>query len=328
MIQKYCSRTLNLISCALKDKTPDRPKLIIGLSGGPDSIFLTLILHELFIQDKIDLIAAHLDHQWRKESYKDVELCAQVCKKLGIKFVFSHAGELGYTPKLSGSLEEKGRRLRRFFLEKIKKEHNGHLIALAHHRQDQQETFFIRLIRGATLAGLCSIREIEGNYIHPLLFINKQEILNYLDAHKIPYVFDQTNTCEKFLRNRIRKFLLPALLQCDTRIEQKFDSTLKHLQQEEKFLQELTLEMFENIFSYTQEKLIGNTKKFNTIDPVLQNRVVIHWLVTQGVSFSLSSKYLEEIIKFITSPRGGTHKVGCNWGIYKKNKFFKIIFFI
>ena len=94
---------------------PDNSKIILGLSGGPDSVFLLYFLTNLHKQKKITLIAAHLDHEWRKDSQKDVRFCKQITEKLGIKFVSEKLSSLDISLKWDGSKEELGRNARRYF---------------------------------------------------------------------------------------------------------------------------------------------------------------------------------------------------------------------
>ena len=146
-------------------------KIILGLSGGPDSIYLLHKLASLRNTGTIkELIAAHLDHEWRQDSAKDVAFCKQACKSLNVPFVSKKLSELNLSFK--GSPEEIGRNARRYFLEQIRTKHNADLIALGHHLQDQEETFFIRLIRGTSLSGLCAMWPKKGFYIRPLLQMN------------------------------------------------------------------------------------------------------------------------------------------------------------
>ena len=172
------------IYCQKKKLIPSGITLIIGLSGGPDSVFLIYFLHEFQSLYKIKLIAAHLDHQWRENSAQDVKFCQQVCENLRIPFVTKKIGELSVPFKNNGSQEELGRKYRRFFLESIRKEYNADFIALGHHADDQQETFFIRLARGSSLTGLTCMKEKEGIYLRPLLTVNKSDILEYLHAQR------------------------------------------------------------------------------------------------------------------------------------------------
>ena len=255
------------IEKSIKDILKEKPKIVLGLSGGPDSVFLFHFLQKLAQENKIELIAAHLDHGWRKESAQDVKFCQDLCKAHNVQLFATHANDLSLDLKFDGSQEELGRKLRRHFFEKISKEQNANFIALAHHLQDQQETFFWRIIRGTSLTGLSCMKTVNDLYLRPLLNINKSEILDFLKTNKIKYLEDITNLSENYLRNRIRKYVLPAMQKSDDRFDQKFASTLKHLQEENDFLKRLTAIFFDQIFCKTKNgKIVGNRKIFNTID--------------------------------------------------------------
>jgi tRNA(Ile)-lysidine synthase len=301
------------------------PKVIIGFSGGPDSIFLLLILHALQQEKALTVIAAHLDHGWRSESTTDVEFCANVCQKLGIDFVTEHASQLNMTIKFNGSQEEIGRLMRRFFLKQVYQKKQADLIALAHHLQDQQETFFIRLMRGTTLSGLRCMDEFDSTsrYMRPLLHSSKKEILEYLLANNIGYLTDSTNMSNKYLRNRIRKNILPALKQCDQRFDKKFQNMIEQIKQEDNFLQSLTQQSFQVIFELNaQKKLYGNLEKFRQLHTVLQHRLILFWLIYEKIKFTPSSGLVNEITRFLNRLTGGTHQISCSTKISKKQKLF------
>ena len=304
----------------IKHILSSKPKILLGFSGGPDSVFLFYFLKKLHEDNKIELICTHLDHGWRKESFEDVKYCSNLCKKYKIALITGHAKDLCLNLKFNGSQEEIGRKLRRHFFEQTLKEQNANFIALAHHLQDQQETFFWRIIRGTTLSGLTCMKQINSPYIRPILNISKQEILEYLTTNKIDYLQDSTNLSDKYLRNRIRKNVLPAMQKCDERFNQKFESTLKHLQEEDDFLQKLTQQAFETVF--TEKK--GNLKDFLELDLVLQKRLIIFWLTQENVQFTPSENYLNEILRFLKNPRGGSHKLSTSWKLFKKKNLFGI----
>jgi len=297
-------------------------KVILGLSGGPDSVFLLYALSELKKQGSIELVAAHLDHQWRENSAADALFCKKICEALDIPFISEKASHLAIDIKSNGSQEEVGRKLRRFFFEKIAGEKQANFIALAHHRQDQQETFLMRLIRGSSISGLCSMKAIDGLYLRPLLHINKDEIVHYLDKHTIEYLHDPTNTSDMFLRNRIRSQVIPGLRMCDNRFDAKFDSTINHLRQEDNFLQKLTQETFDKIFIFDQPTniYVGKLTQLKLLDPVLQRRTILIWLIKEKIPFAVSNTFIQEIMRFINSSRGGSHIIGTNIVVYKKQK--------
>ena len=178
---------LSKIHTAIKKDALINPgdTLIVGLSGGPDSLFLLHFLASIRAELNLTLVAAHLDHGWRTNSADDAKFCQEASAALGVPCVTQKISDLGLTLKFNGSLEEVGRQARRHFLQGIKEQYQAQAIALGHHLQDQQETFFIRLIRGTSLSGLVSMRSRHGSFIRPLLSICKQDILAYLDAHAI-----------------------------------------------------------------------------------------------------------------------------------------------
>jgi len=298
---------------------PKNSKIILGLSGGPDSVFLLHFLTQLKKEGQIkEIIAAHLDHGWREESYKDAQFCLDTAKKHGIPCIVQKITELGLNLKFEGSKEEFGRKARRHFFQLIKKEHNFDLIALAHHAQDQQETFFIRLIRGSSLSGLTAIKPKYGPYVRPLLETNKKDLIDFLDTNEIPYLIDPSNVAEEFLRNRIRKHVIPALKQCDKRFDANFKETINRLQETEKFLEDLTQEKFNEIS--TEEKGIFhiNVKQLLHLHPVLIYRILIHWLIKQNVKFPVSEGFLDEMIKFLKQPGSKDHQLKHDWTLVKK----------
>src|SRR5204863_7696103 len=153
------------------------------------------------------------------------------------------------THKYNGSKEEFARSMRRQFLEKVAQEYNAQSIALGHHAQDQQETFFIRLIRGTSLTGLTCMRPHHGLYIRPLLQTNKSDILDWLKAHNIGYAIDSSNESDDYLRNRIRKNVLPTIAACDARWNSNFLTTINRLKQDDTLLNDIANTTLENLTS-------------------------------------------------------------------------------
>jgi len=298
---------------------PPGSKIILGLSGGPDSFFLLHMLAKIRAEGIINkLIAAHLDHEWRDDSSKDAQFCLAAAKRYNVPIVTQKISDLGISMKFNGSKEEFGRKARRHFLESVRKKHNADLIALAHHAQDQQETFFIRLIRGTSLAGLTAMKPKHGYYIRPLLEVNKKNIVDYLEQKNIPYLTDPSNILEEFLRNRIRKKVITALQACDQRFDKKFKETLKRLSATEQFLEQLTEKMFNEISQNKEGILFVNLKQLFKLHPVMQYRILLRWLVKQKVKFSVSEGFFDEMIKFLKQPGSKEHQLYHAWYLVKK----------
>ena len=295
-------------------------KIVVGLSGGPDSVFLLHVLASLQKTHNITLISAHLNHEWRDEAGQEQQDCELLAHTLNISFVTAKKSELATTFKHNGSQEEYGRKLRRYFLEKVLHEHNADSIALAHHAQDQEETFFIRLIRGSSLTGLTAIKPKNGFYIRPLLETHKTEILDWLHTNKISYAIDKSNESPDYLRNRIRLNVLPALRTCDERFEANFITTLNRLKTTERFLEQLTQKTFDEISSIqNDQRYINIAQLLNTYEP-LRSRILMHWLIKENVSFPATHAFLDEMMRFLKNPQGGTHAAHQQWSLVKKQQ--------
>jgi tRNA(Ile)-lysidine synthase len=292
--------------------------IIIGLSGGPDSVFLLHTLAQLQQDYNLTLVVAHLNHEWRKEAYDEENMCKAMAQSLNIPFVSAKLSSLHQSKKYNGSQEEFARHMRRQFLENVAHEHNAHSITLGHHAQDQQETFFIRLIRGTSLTGLTGMHPKYGLYIRPLLETNKSDIVAWLDTHNIAYATDTSNESLNYLRNRIRSKVLPALMECDARWNDNFLTTLNRLKQDDALLNDIAQTTLTSITTITNDKHILDVAQFSSINPSLHHRVIVLWLIHNNVQFPVTQAFLDEIIRFLLNARGGTHTIHEQWSIEKK----------
>ncbi len=184
--------------------------ILVGLSGGADSIALTCALLDLRGRLGFRLVAAHLNHRIRgAESDRDAEFVRSMCARLGVELIIERAD--GLDASIS-NLEERARDARREFLLRVADRVQADFVALGHHRDDQAETVLMRLMRGAGAAGMAAMAERgPGRLIRPMLSISRAEIREYLDARAIPFVEDSSNSSRDILRNRIRAELLPML---------------------------------------------------------------------------------------------------------------------
>ncbi len=291
--------------------------IIIGFSGGPDSLFLLHLLVQLRSIKHLKLITAHLDHEWRETSRDEVAFCQTIAGKLNVPFVTARISELAFDKKPSGSQEELGRRARRFFLETVRDKHNANSIALAHHLDDQEETFFIRLIRGSTIAGLACMKPRNDYYVRPLLEIRKYDILTYLENNGITYITDPSNISESHLRTRIRKHVIPALRQSDNRFDANFQRTLHHIQEADSFINIITKEIFSQTATLYENTWHINLTAFFKLHPFLQRRIIMHWLITDNVLFVPTESFLDEILRFLKQPGSKEHIIHIAWSIVK-----------
>ncbi len=299
---------------------PDR-LLLVGLSGGPDSVFLLHLLVRLSKKIALPIVAAHLDHGWRPDSEKDMRWCQELCKKLGVAFIAQHARNFSESVRNdTGSQEEQGRRLRRSFFEQYALKYNASAIALGHHADDQQETFFIRLMRGAHLSGLSGMRPRAGNYIRPLLATRKKDILAYLAKNKIEYLEDSSNLSDQFLRNRIRNRVIPILQEADNRFDTHSLRAINHLAEVDDFLECLTQCALEKASILENGIRRLNIPLLKTTHPFMKSKILMQWLIEAKVSFNPSEALLNEITRFIFHPHTSASHTIETWIIHKKNE--------
>jgi tRNA(Ile)-lysidine synthase len=184
--------------------------ILVGLSGGADSVALTCALLDLRERLGFRIVAAHLNHRIRgDESDGDAEFVRSMCARLGVELIIERAD--GLDASIS-NLEERARDARREFLLRIADRVHADFVALGHHRDDQAETVLMRLMRGAGATGMAAMAARgPGRLIRPMLSVSRSEIREYLDARAIPFVEDSSNASRDILRNRIRAELLPML---------------------------------------------------------------------------------------------------------------------
>lgn len=296
-----------------------RPTVLLGLSGGADSTFLFLILQQLHEQKKINLFAVHINHGWREEAGEDERFCKELAERFAVPVFLKNASDCEVAR--NGSLEELGRKIRRKIFAKIRKEIAADLIALAHHSDDQLETFFIRLARGSSLQGLGGMLEWTSPFYRPLLGVAKSEILGSLKILGQDFCLDESNESDQFLRNRIRKYLIPILPQADFRIARKTLDTMSLLQQEFVLLQDLVAQQFSQLW-VEGEPSGFDREKFSALSNLLQKKLLQMLLRKYKISFSESQAFFNELLRFLKREGGGSHQIS-TW-ILCKNK--KVIF--
>lgn len=187
-------------------------RIVVGFSGGPDSVFLVEMLLKLKEKINFNIVLVHINHLLRgEEAQRDEDFSINYGKAKGLE-VFSRKINITSLGEEKGlTLEEAGREARYDYYEEILEKTKSNKIALAHNKDDQIETFMFRLSRGTGISGLEGIISKRGKYIRPISEIYKKEILEYLDSNQISYCIDSTNLENEFTRNSIRLDLIPFI---------------------------------------------------------------------------------------------------------------------
>ncbi len=221
--------------------------ILIGLSGGPDSVMLFHVLRIFKEKKNFNLYAAHINHLYRGEdAYKDEEFVRKLCEDFNVQLYIKRQNASILAKENKITEEEAGREIRYGFFNKILKEIGGGLIATAHNKNDQAETLLQRMIRGTGIEGLTGMDYKQDNIIRPLLNIDKEEILKYLEINSFNFCIDKTNTEPIYGRNKIRLELIPYI---EKTFNENFQDTLFRMSQNMKDDYKVINQQVENDFS-------------------------------------------------------------------------------
>lgn len=266
-----------------KKMIDNNDRIVVGISGGPDSVCLFHVLIELKpILEKehnisYELIACHINHMIRKEAVKDVNLVKEYSEKNNIPFFLLEKDIVQIAKENKISEEECGRNIRYEFFDKILKENNASKIIVAHNKEDNAETVIHNIIRGTGLNGLCGIKHINGKVVRPLLDVSKKEILEYLKKNDIKYNIDITNQTNDYTRNKIRNDLIKKI---EKEYNPNFINTITKMSEiltfEEEYIDITARKMYEEIIiKKEKDKMVIDISNFKLFKEALKNRLII-----------------------------------------------------
>lgn len=247
-------------------------KVVVGVSGGPDSMCLLNVLCFLRSEYKLTIIVAHINHCLRgNDSDDDEEFVRNYCKEENIEF-YSTKIDIHSLAKEKGiSCESAGREVRYSFFYRIYKETGANKIALAHHANDQAETILMRLIRGTGMEGLSGIKPVRDNiYIRPLINIYRDEIEKYCTENNIYTRTDKTNFESIYTRNKIRLDLIPYvnnMFDCD--ITKSLCRLSSIIREDNDYLDKVTKEKYDKYCIRDNDKIIITNEAFREHEAIL-----------------------------------------------------------
>ena len=253
--------------------------IIVGVSGGADSVCLLRVLLEIGKVIPITIQVVHVEHGIRGwEAYEDMEFVEALCKKFGIDCAVYHYNipEIAAERKLSE--EEAGRMLRyeTFEQEKKKYDHLGNVkIAVAHNKNDNAETVLLNLVRGSGIAGLSGIMPIRGSIIRPLLDKERYQIEKYLEEIQQDYRIDSTNLGNDYARNKIRHKILTELENVNSGAIKNIDSAARKIAQADDYLSKILEKEFENMVTVTGKEWCLDVEKLMEADDFVKNQIVL-----------------------------------------------------
>lgn len=250
-------------------------KVVVAVSGGPDSVCLLNILFQLRKPLNASLITAHLDHGLRpKEDEKETEFVADLARRLNLALAY---GKINNLSEAHGtSIEEKAREKRYQFLTKVLDEHHAQKVALGHNMNDQAETVLMHILRGTGPTGLSGIPPVrENRFIRPLINITSDEIHTYLKQKDIPFMVDSSNLEKKYLRNKIRLELIPLLLKYQPRLVEHLGELALLCGKENQFMEEEARKGLQTMILYSSENSLDlSLTTFKNFSIPLQYRII------------------------------------------------------
>ncbi|MDO5048030.1 MAG: tRNA lysidine(34) synthetase TilS [Anaerococcus sp.] len=249
--------------------------IIIGASGGPDSQFLIYALNELKDDLGFNIILAHLNHLHRKEAKFDQDLVEKTGDLLGIKTITRARSMDDYAKEMKISPEDAGRRLRYEFFRSILPKYPKGKIAVAHTFDDQAETVLMRIIRGSGIGGLRAMAYKNADIIRPILDIQKDDLIAYLNEKSIAYAIDKTNLATDYRRNKIRLDIIPRIEDLNPNFKKSLVN-LSHLAKDERSINEpYVKEIYDKLVKTKDSKaIIFDKDTYESLKDPIKARVI------------------------------------------------------
>jgi len=293
-------------------------RIVVAVSGGPDSMALLNSLYELKNLIDFEMVVCHVNHGLRENAKIDEEYVLDYCNKLNIKCFVLHADVRKEAEERKRGLEETGRIIRYEFFDKIQNQTNSNKIAIAHNSNDNVETIIMNVIRGSGLNGLKGIEAINGKYIRPLIETSRDEIEKYCKEKNLNPRHDESNDDNVYTRNKVRNIVIPYIknelnpniIQTITRLSQiaKDDLNYLEVQTQNAYINMILEEKFskENVYNNEKEaKIILDLKKFNKEDTAIKKRVILHAIyLLFGTTKGIEKIHVEDIIKLCNNNIG------------------------
>lgn len=283
--------------------------IVVGVSGGPDSVALLSILHKL----NYNCVSAHCNFHLRgEESDRDMVFVQQLTSALNIPLLVTHFKTEEYAETNHISIEMAARELRYGWFEKIRVEYASKAIAIAHHSDDVIETFFINLMRGSGLQGLTGIKPRNGYIIRPLLCLSRQDIMSFIKEEGLEYVVDSTNNENDYVRNKIRNIVIPNLTDINVSAKKNILKSISNLRQSELLQKDVIGSWNENTVTDGPDKTVIN---LNSVFSSPHKSIILFELLRP---YQGSAEIVKEILKSNIEDSG--LKFFTNDYVYVKNR--------
>lgn len=280
MEQDYLRSLVERVETIAREKRlwNDSDVIIVAVSGGPDSVALLHVLHEISRRKSLQLVCAHVHHGFRRESDDEAVMVQNLAEELGIPVETAYIDVPAYMEESGKGVQEAARDKRYEFLFQVAAKYKAQSIALAHHADDQAETVLMRLLRGTGPSGLSGMKfkRIQKNVklIRPFLRINKTDLIELCDQSGYSYAVDDSNMTTKYRRNAVRLEVLPFLRQYNGQISSSLNQLAEVTGEEDDFM-ELTAEnAYRSLVREIDGRLAFDAPSFLGLHVALQRRLI------------------------------------------------------
>lgn len=289
-------------------------RIVIGVSGGPDSMCLLNILRDIMNDKNINLsfsiCVAHINHKIRKEADEETRYVKEYCEKNNIPIYIKEAEVVKIAERKKIGLEEAGRDVRYNFFEEVLEKTNSNKIAIAHNLNDRAETVLMNLMRGSGPLGIKGIQAKRDKYIRPLIQINRNQIEEYCEKEKLDPKFDESNKDNTYTRNKIRNQLIPYLQrEFNPSIIEAITKLSEIMEDEQNYLEKIVNNIYNNLLIEEREEQITlNLKEFNKQDVVIKRKLILYTINKMlKTTKNIEKIHIEDIIKLCNNNIGNKY---------------------
>ncbi len=289
-------------------------KVVVGVSGGPDSMTLLNVLNELKKELDIQIYVAHINHMLREEADSETRYVQDFCQKIGAECYIKkiHIEEEAKTQKIGTELA--GRNARYSFFEYVAQKVGANKIATAHNANDNAETVLMNLMRGSGISGLKGIEKIrEGKFIRPIIECTRKEIEAYCEEKKLNPKYDKTNSENIYTRNKVRNLLIPYIeKEFNPNIIESLNRLSTIAAKEDEYFHKNVDKLFKELQivgdNIDTNMVVLNLKEFNKLDDVIKSRLILYTISKLlGSSQGIEKIHIEDIIKLCKNNIGNKY---------------------
>ena len=316
--------------------------IVIGVSGGPDSICLLYVLNELKNELNFKIYVAHINHMIREEADSETEYVKEFCKNLGIECYIKRIDVIKVANNLKRGTEETGRQIRYEFFNEVLEKTASNKIATAHNNNDKVETILMNILRGSGIAGLKGIEAIrDEKFIRPLIETTREEIEEYCEVNKLNPKIDRSNNENIYTRNKVRNVVIPYIKEeFNPNILKTINRLSEVATEENEYLNNVTAETFNKILvgaglvpaknenkhivndigatiscplyegtaQTKQQPIILDLKHFNNLELVIKRRVILYTInKLLGTTEGIEKINIDDIIKLCSNNIGNKY---------------------